>query len=251
MDFRFWRNISNWHGWAWFKFRVGVVVFIVAMVAYWLFVSRWGSEMRIESKDNFAIVLLTLVLAMGAVIQSMYLDRQDDKLQKSLDDGLENAKRQQRAYLSIEERDDSLILKTRNGAGLNANYFVDVAFDIMNRGQTPAKDVKVKYFCSPDMGDAGTIDQIVADIADGDAEIEFIRGEYLGTIHSSAFTAQGARPLYTGTIEGNFLKNVLAVVVVEYKDVFGDNHKELISYLIQNVSEGLLPILYPKGCLST
>lgn len=86
-------------------------------------------------EDNFFIALFTIFLGGGAIIQGLFLYKQDVSLRLSFDDTRESNELQQRAFLSLDYNPDIGLKFIRNGS---------VHVDISNVGKTPASTVVVQ-----------------------------------------------------------------------------------------------------------
>lgn len=90
-------------------------------------------EVRPIFADNFFIALFTIFVGGGAIVQGLFLYKQDVALRRSFEDTRKSNQRQQRAFLSIDYRRD---IKTASFMSENVAYVT-----ITNAGNTPASTI--------------------------------------------------------------------------------------------------------------
>lgn len=242
---------------------IGVVVTTASIVSYCLF-SQFGQTMRTENQDDYLVAIFTVILGGGAIIQGLYLARQDRAVQESIknsEEGLkaareangiavDTAKQEQRAYLSIKFANIKAVKSQVVGEfGRNlatGDWHLQIDIKVVNRGQTPASDVAVNIACVKGLPQNFEVEKWVTEIfSDTTTKYDFY--EYFGVLHSGEeITIENA--LIRG-LKQDF-KDVLWMVFVDYKDAFGDKHKESRTEYIELIFGTGAKLLYPKGCVS-
>jgi hypothetical protein len=226
----------------------------------------------VDDPDDFLIALFTVVLGIAAIYQGRLLYKQDEKLNRSLkvaeassasaEGGVkaaveansisrETAKQQLRAYLSVDRYKEYRIANIENNTTTNGpQYSLSYYFNITNCGQTPATNVTVKVACAKGINDGFDVKSYVANIlSDRNRIFDFY--EFVGVIHASAHHTIIETPIRNIDVGGDFKKNIVTILMIEYLDAFGDMHLETRTSFFQTVNGGSKEILYPEGCVST
>lgn len=253
---------------------VAVVATTAAIVLYCLF-SKFGQTMRNENQDDYLVAIFTVILGGGAIIQGLYLARQDRAVQESIknaDEGLkaareantiarDTAKQERRAYLSIRKAQISVDRQLTIGADWRAfgtddydlqsvgtdDYDLQSEIGIRNVGQTPASNVSIGIACVKGLPDGFVVDQWISDVL-ADTKKIYNFYEYFGVIHSSGEIA--VKPKIICGMKRNF-KDVLWMVIIEYKDAFDDKHMEVRTEYIESIFDGVgACLLVPEGCIT-
>lgn len=233
----------------WFGGTVVAVVATTAAILLYCLFSKFGQTMRNENQDDYLVAIFTVILGGGAIIQGMYLARQDRAVQESIknaNEGLEaareanmiardTAKQERRAYLSIRKAKISVDRKMTIGADGRAvgmdDYDLQSEIGIRNVGQTPASNVSIVIACVKGLPDGFVVDKWISDILADTKKIYNIY-EYFGVIHSDVEIT--FEPKIIRGVKRDF-KGVLWMVIIEYTDAFDDKHMEVRTEYIESI----------------
>lgn len=272
----------------WFSFAAWMVVIAFVSILLYCVFSPFGADMRKQSDDYF-IALFTIVLGGGAIIQGMYLARQDSRLKVSIDDARFSNEMEMRAYLSLERNDTGMRGFSCEGTTYrwqNNDYrecSAGFRYHLVNRGKTPAYNLKIKMMIERfKKDDDDAIEKFVTTIKDSpiiDASmslpvlspgaVEFFNKR--GAAHwflvffpiapnspslslkSPISVAQGAPNLMIANQKAVDDYVVVGAFKVEYIDAFNHKRTEMITQVWKNLNNDVGDdiIVYPHGVLSS